>query len=78
MSDSTETGRAGSGAAAGGIPSESDLPSMQGLADSVDDPSDPTAAREGAAGTEAAAFSTEDDGGPSDPLPDMSGSSGSR
>lgn len=80
MSDLNEAGPASTDGAAGGTPTESDLPSMQGLDDSVDDPSDPTAAREDDAGTvgiDAAALSSGDDEGPSDPMPDMSGTSGS-
>lgn len=74
-------GPASTHGAAGGTPSESDLPSMQGLDDSVDDPSDPTAGREegpGTVGIDAAGLSSGDDGGPSDPMPDMSGTSGNR
>ena len=81
MSDMTEATPAGTGAAAGGTPSESDLPAMQGLGESVDDPPDPTAARrdaDGAAGVDPGALSSaNDDEGPSDPMPDMSGTTGS-
>jgi hypothetical protein len=67
--------------AGGGMPAESDLPGLQGLDESVNDPDDPAAAAE----TEAAAQSTpveatSESGSPrgsSDPMPDMSGSGGS-
>ena len=76
----TEATPAGTGAAAGGTPSESDLPAMQGLGESVDDPSDPTAARpdpDREAGAATDAIPDSDDEGPSDPMPDMSGTTGS-
>ncbi|GAA3635253.1 hypothetical protein [Microlunatus ginsengisoli] len=80
MSDLNDADLAPTGGEAGGTPSESDLPSMQGLGDSVDDPSDPTAARDddaGSVGDNPAAL-LNDDEGPSDPMPDMSGTSGSQ
>lgn len=65
------------GAAAGGMPDESDLPSIQGLDDSVDDPSDPEAAQRGTDEPDAARFAALSDAGEgkgtSDPMPDMSG-----
>jgi hypothetical protein len=69
-----------SGAAANGTPSESDLPSMQGLDDSTDDPSDPAAGTRptnapGNADLDALATS-DDDQSASDPMPDISGTSG--
>jgi len=63
-------------ASAGGTPSESDLPAMQGLGESVDDPSDPTASRRDADDrglADPAVPSGEDDESPSDPMPDMAG-----
>jgi hypothetical protein len=68
-------------AAAGGTPSESDLPKLQGLDESAEDPSDPEAAREGD-GTPGEAqvadlMDTGDSKGASDPIPDMSGTTGS-
>lgn len=44
VSGSTPDGPSG---AAGGTPTESDLPAMQGLGDAADDPSDPEAADQG-------------------------------
>jgi hypothetical protein len=80
MSEMTGADPAGAGSAAGGTPSESDLPAMQGLGESVDDPSDPTASRrdadeQGPAGMPDLSGADED--GPSDPMPDMSGTTGS-
>jgi len=83
MSDMTGANPAGAGAAAGGTPSESDLPALQGLDESVDDPSDPTASRRQAADggdheaeiTGVAGAAGSDDDGPSDPMPDMAGTS---
>jgi hypothetical protein len=79
MSDTTGADLAGADNAAGGTPAEHDLPAMQGLDDSVDDPSDPTASRGDAEQPDVAALaeaSGADDEGPSDPMPDMSGTSG--
>jgi hypothetical protein len=78
MSDISGTTPAG---AAGGTPSESDLPAMQGLDESTDDPSDPTAARQNSDSDQAetpdlAELAATDDEGPSDPMPDMSGTGG--
>jgi hypothetical protein len=80
MSDTTGVDPTGTDAAAGGTPSESDLPAMQGLGESADDPSDPTAPRQqaptgsgDAAGLAGAVG--DDDEGPSDPMPDMAGTS---
>ena len=67
-------------AASSGTPDESDLPGRQGLGESVDDPNDPQAAREGDGAPGEAPFADllgSDDGGTaSDPMPDMSGTSG--
>lgn len=67
-------------AAAGGTPDESDLPRLQGLDENVDDPNDPEAARGGdeAPGEVpfAAMMNSGDSKGASDPMPDMSGTSG--
>jgi hypothetical protein len=67
-------------AAAGGTPTESDLPNLQGLDESVDDPSDPEAAREGddALGgtTPTDLMNSGDSKGASDPMPDLSGTTG--
>ena len=54
---------------------------MQGLDESTDDPSDPTAARQNSDADEAetpdlAELAATDDEGPSDPMPDMSGTGG--
>jgi hypothetical protein len=75
MSDGTGPTTSNAGQATG-IPDESDLPAMQGLDD--DDLSDPAAA-EDAAEPDAPNVSQEsgtDPKGPSDPMPDMSGTSG--
>ncbi len=73
-------GPVGPDAAAGGTPGESDLPRMQRLDESVDDPSDPEAARRDdetdGAGPLAAMTNSGDGKGASDPMPDMSGASG--
>lgn len=67
-------------AAAGGTPDESDLPRLHGLDESVDDPSDPTAAREGEGAPGEVPFAdlmnSGDSKAGSDPMPDMSGTSG--
>jgi hypothetical protein len=67
-------------AASSGTPDGSDLPGGQGLNESADDPSDPAAAREGDGAPGAAPFAdlvgSDDSGGASDVLPDMSGTSG--
>ena len=63
--------------AAGGIPTESEAPELHGLGDNVSDPSDP---RNEPSGSERAPFdpgSTPGDAAaPSDPMPDISGTSG--
>jgi hypothetical protein len=68
-------------AASGGTPDESDLPSLQGLDEAVDDPSDPEAARSGDDAPGEVPFSqlmsSGDSKSASDPMPDMSGTSGS-
>lgn len=80
MSDITGANPAGADAAAGGTPSESDLPAMQGLGESTDDPSDPTAGREGQDLPQADDITQQaggaDDEGPADPMPDMAGTGG--
>lgn len=66
-------------AAAGGMPAEPDLPALQGLGDSADDPSDPTAAGSSPTTPQGQADDPGGSGeraGGSDPMPDMSGSSG--
>ncbi|MFP5281945.1 MAG: hypothetical protein ACLGIF_00660 [Actinomycetes bacterium] len=65
--------------AQGGPPTESDLPRLQGLDDSVDDPSDPQAAQgDEAAGNVPLAnlMDTGDATSSSDPMPDMTGTTG--
>lgn len=68
-------------AATGGTPNEADLPSLQGLGDSVDDPSDPGAARADEDTADdvplAARMNGDESKGASDPMPDVSGTSGS-
>jgi hypothetical protein len=67
-------------AASSGTPDEPDVPGRQGLDESVDDPSDPEAARAGDGAPGDAPFAdllgSDDGGGSSDPMPDMSGTSG--
>lgn len=67
-------------AAGGGIPSESDLPGLQGLDDSVDDPSDPEAANRGDDAPGEVPFAdlmnSGDSKSASDPMTDTSGASG--
>ena len=67
------------GASGSGMPDESDLPRLQGLDEAVDDPSDPQAARRGEAADEVP-FDPQVEPGDgkatSDPMPDMSGTSG--
>ena len=75
MSDFSETRSA---EVTGGTPSESDLPAMQGLDESTDDPSDPSASRRDSdadrpEAPDVADLATTDDQAPSDPMPDMSG-----
>ena len=66
--------------AANGTPSEPDLPSMQGLDDSTDDPGDPeagTGPRNAPGNADLDALATvDDDQSASDPMPDISGTSG--
>ena len=63
-----------------GTADEADLPRLQGLDESVDDPSDPEAARGGDDAPGEVPFSnmmnTGDSKSGSDPMPDMSGTSG--
>jgi hypothetical protein len=69
----------GPGGSAGGTPSESDLPSLQGLGNAVDDPSDPEAAGPNADPTQDEALGDASSGGDrsaSDPMPDPAGSTG--
>lgn len=79
MTDFSGVSPAGADAAAGGTPSESDLPAMQGLSDSADDPRDPTAAQpdpDQPRADDIAAHAGSSDEGPSDPMPDMAGTGG--
>lgn len=78
MTEISGAGPAGtSGAAAGGTPDESDLPRLQGLDQSADDPSDPAAARRSDAASEAGPVDPPaDDESASDPMTDMSGTTG--
>jgi len=79
------TGGAGTGGqigpadpAAGGTPDESDLPRLQGLDDSVDDPSDPEAARGDETADDvpfAQLMGSGDSKGAADPMPDQAGTS---
>lgn len=59
--------------AGGGTPDEADLPGLQGLDESTDDPDDPSG-RETATGTPLDALGDAGEAqGTSDPMPDMSG-----
>ncbi len=59
--------------AAGGTPDEGDLPGLQGLGESADDPDDP-AGTDTSSGSPLDALGDDDDAqGTSDPMPDMSG-----
>jgi hypothetical protein len=81
------TGKAATGgqigpsdAASSGTPTGSDLTADQGLNESADDPTDPEAAREGDGAPGEAPFAellgSDDSTGGSDPMPDVSGTSG--
>jgi hypothetical protein len=77
MSDFSTEGTSGMNSpagAAGGTPSESDLPGLQGLDAGVDDPDDPTAAGAATGTPLDAVGGAGDTQGGSDPMPDMSGS----
>ena len=67
-------------AASGSTPDESDLPRLHGLDESVDDPIDPEAARTGSGAPGDVPFAelmnTGDSKASSDPMPDMTGTSG--
>ena len=67
-----------SGPAANGTPpSEPDLPSMQGLDDSTDDPEAGTGPTNAPGNADLDALATlDDDQSASDPMPDISGTSG--
>jgi hypothetical protein len=75
VSGSTPEGPSG---AAGGTPSESDLPAMQGLGDAADDPSDPEAAEQRPDTSQGQRLGdlgrSGDDQASSDPMPDTGGS----
>jgi hypothetical protein len=79
MSEFSQTAGSASGAA-GGTPSESDLPRMQGLDENTDDPSDPSAAGAGASDEVNQTVDDpalgEDDESASDPMHDIAGTSG--
>lgn len=76
-SAATEGGLGSSDPAAGGIPTESDAPELQGLGKDASDPSDPQSGPSEAAQAPFDPGSAEGDvGGPSDPMPDSSGTSG--
>ena len=65
--------------ATGGTPTESDLPSMQGLGESADSPNDPTASRRQAQDSGQNAVPDVSDGemeAASDSMPDGSGTTG--
>lgn len=85
MSDMTSGAATGgqigpSDAAAGGTPDESNLPGIQGLGDSVDDPTDPEASQRDDDASMLDRFSAATESGAgkgsSDPMPDMSGTGG--
>jgi hypothetical protein len=69
----------GTGGSAGGTPSESDLPALQGLGNAVDDPSDPESAGPHADPAQDETLGGAPTGGDrsaSDPMPDPAGSTG--
>jgi hypothetical protein len=73
----TAGGLGSSDPAAGGTPTESDAPELQGLGKDASDPSDPRSGPPDAVQAPFDPGSAEGDvGGPSDPMPDNSGTSG--